>query len=73
MKKQYDTPRHDPLHIRHFREKAGLSRGELADKLGITVELMHDYENGYASPDLITAQKIAEILGVSLSDMAKGE
>lgn len=73
MKKQYDMPRHDPLHIRHFREKAGLTRAELATKLGITHELMHDYENGYASPDLQTAERISAILGVSLSDMAKGE
>ena len=73
MKKQYDMPRHDPLHIRHFREKAGLTRAELAKLLGITVELMHDYETGYVSPDLKTAQMIALVLGVSLSDMAKGE
>ncbi len=48
--------------LRSFREKAGLSKSELAKKLGVSVEMVRKYEEGSApSPEI--AEKLKEIFG----------
>lgn len=34
------------LNISHLRKKAGLTQGELAEILGVSVRTVHNYENG---------------------------
>ena len=59
------------LRIRYYREKAGMSREELAEKVGISRETLFDYEMGYRSPPLSTFAEIAEALGVSMTDLLR--
>lgn len=48
--------------LREFREKEGLSKSELAKKLGVSVEMVRKYEEGSApSPEV--AEKLREIFG----------
>ena len=50
--------------IRRERKKAGLSQGELADRLGITRSLIGQYERGIRNPKPFTVQRIADALGI---------
>lgn len=60
------------MRIRLFREMKGMTREELAEKVGIPVEELFDYENHYKSPALNTAISIAEALGVTLAELVRG-
>ncbi len=59
-----------------FRIAKGLSQGDLADKLGMTRDLVTYYERAAKNPSLETVKKIADYFGVSvgemLNDTAKG-
>ena len=59
-----------PIHF--YREKAGLTRAELAEKVGLTESHIKMYEGGFESPTIEVAEKIANALGVTLYDLAKG-
>ena len=60
------------LRIRFYREQKGMTRKELADAVGVSEEEIKAYEGGLESPMLIDAQAIADALGVTLYDLAKG-
>lgn len=51
-----------------MRERAGLTRGELAELLGVTVKELFEWENREKIPDEPMLEKIAEILKCNLSD-----
>jgi transcriptional regulator with XRE-family HTH domain len=51
--------------IRHARQQAGLSKGELADRAGIHWTVLVSYEAGSGMPILETFVRIAYALGVS--------
>lgn len=55
--------------IKLARKKAGLSQGELGEKLGISQAMVSAYENGVRNPKLETLQKIADALNVFMSDL----
>ena len=55
--------------IKSFRKKMGLTQEELADKVNLTSTYIGFIEQGRYSPSLKTAQKIAKVLKVSLSDL----
>lgn len=54
-----------PLRLRFLREKANLSREELARQLNITYWALSKYESGKRQPDLTTLVKIADFFKVS--------
>ena len=45
--------------IKHFREAAGLTQQQLAEKLGVTKNLIWQWEHGYRIPKPETREKIA--------------
>ena len=60
------------LAIRFYREKAGLTREELAKRVNISEAELKAYEGGFESPTLDKAMAIATELGVTMYDLAKG-
>lgn len=55
--------------IKNARKKAGLSQAELGDLLGVTQAMISSYEKGVRNPKLETVRKIADALGVYISDL----
>jgi transcriptional regulator with XRE-family HTH domain len=61
--------------LRELREGAGLSQGELAEKMGVRQVTVSAWEVGTRSPDLTMLVKLAEFFGVTVNDFlepAKG-
>ena len=52
-----------------FRIAKGLSQGELADKLGMTRDLVTYYERAAKNPSLETVKKVADFFGVTVGEM----
>lgn len=55
--------------IRKARIRAGLTQGELAQKLGISYQSIGQWERSQRNPKLDTIRKIAEALDVSMNDL----
>ena len=60
------------LPIRFYREKKGWSREELAEAVGVSEAEIKAYEGGLESPTVDKAESIANALGVTLRDLARG-
>ena len=58
--------------IRDLRKNAGLTQEQLAQKIGVKKQNISRYESGRVEPNIRTAKKLADALGVSLEDMAQG-
>lgn len=56
--------------IRFYRQKAGLTQQQLADKLGVSQQYIGNYESGKRQPKIQTLQKIADALGVDVFSLA---
>jgi len=56
--------------IRHFREAAGLTQEELAEKSGLPQSHISRLETGRHSPSWLTLEKIAKPLGINPSELA---
>lgn len=52
--------------LKQLRKDSGLLQQDMAEKIGITKSAYGYYEQGKTTPDVITAKKIANILGVSV-------
>jgi transcriptional regulator with XRE-family HTH domain len=55
--------------LKHYREKAKLSQSQLAEKAGISVRTLQDYEQGrkpLSGAAAATVLKLARALGLSL-------
>ncbi|MHB1802870.1 MAG: helix-turn-helix domain-containing protein [Actinomycetes bacterium] len=52
-----------------MRERAGLSVTQLAAKIGVSERMVRAYEEGAARPGLDRMPLIAELFGVTLSEM----
>jgi len=52
--------------IKKERKRAGLSQGELGDKIGVSQKAISKYELGTATPPPDTLEKLANLFGVSL-------
>ena len=50
--------------IRRYRQEAGLSLRELADRVDVTYSTLSHYENGYTVPRYDTLKRLARALGV---------
>lgn len=57
--------------LKAMRKKAGLSESEVANNLGIGKNIYISYEKNQRIPDLITALKIAKVLGCDINDAYK--
>ena len=55
--------------IREYRLKAGLTQGELADKLGYDRTAIVKWENGSKEPLASTVKAIANVLNVTVSQL----
>ena len=58
--------------LKSFRTKTGMTQAELADKVGISVRTLQDYEQGQkdiGGTALRTAVKMAEVLGCKPEDL----
>jgi len=55
--------------IRHFREQAGLTQQELAEKTGLRQSHISRLEQGHHSPSALTVEKIAGALGIAISEL----
>lgn len=53
----------------HLRERAGLSRGELARLAGVSLGAVQSWETGRATPQVDTLAKAVAALGVSMGDI----
>jgi transcriptional regulator with XRE-family HTH domain len=53
---------HEPVAVTYAREKAGLTKRELAERLGISEQLMGEIESGWRNATSATLLKLAEEL-----------
>lgn len=58
--------------IRALRLDAGMTQEDLAQRIGLKKQNISRYENSRVEPNIRTAKRIAEALGVSLEEMAVG-
>ncbi|MCI2170990.1 helix-turn-helix domain-containing protein [Schleiferilactobacillus perolens] len=56
--------------IKYWRKKKGLTQQQLADKLGIAATGIRQYELGKRNPKLDTLEKIADALGIEVSNFS---
>ncbi|MEU6114896.1 helix-turn-helix transcriptional regulator [Streptomyces sp. NPDC047117] len=59
----------DRAAMRRIREQRGLSRQQLADKLGRNVSTVSNWQYGLKTPLLATIGEIADVLGVPYTDL----
>lgn len=57
--------------LREFRLKARLSQEDLAEKSGLTANLIWRYENRCNTPGIDKAYAIAEALGCTVDDLLR--
>jgi len=57
--------------LKEFRLKKAISQGDIADTLGVSRGYISNIENGKTNPTLATISKLAEAVGVSVSDLTK--
>lgn len=55
--------------IKASRKQAGLTQGELAEKLNVHQTIISQYENGSCKLSLDIALKLASVLGVAIKDL----
>ena len=58
--------------LRAERERQGITQQDLAARVGITQGVIAQYELGSKSPSVVTAEAIADALGVKLEKLLKG-
>lgn len=55
--------------IQAFRKQANMTQEALAEKVGVARQTIVKWESGESSPDLESAGKLAEALGISVDDL----
>ncbi len=55
--------------LKAARVNAGLSQSEAAEKLGISMSTMNNYEKGATFPDVPTIKKMEEVYGIGYDDI----
>lgn len=55
--------------IRHFREKAGLSQTQLAEKLNVVRQTVSKWEQGKSVPDAEMCKSLAKTFNIPVSDL----
>ena len=54
--------------LKFYRLKKNMTKKELAQKVGVTPMAITNYESGKRRPDMSTITKLADVLGVYVSD-----
>ena len=54
--------------LKYYRLKKNMSKKELADSLGVSAMAISNYESGKRTPDIEMITKLAEILGIKITD-----
>ena len=57
--------------LRDARKMNRLSQTEFATRVGVRQSTVANYEQGRRIPDLVTAKKMGDVLGLSLDDIFK--
>lgn len=57
------------IHLKAARVNAGLTQEEVAEKLGKSKTTIVNYELYRSKPDIETAQKLAELYGMSVDNI----
>ena len=58
--------------LKEYRESKGLTQNELGALVGVTQGAIAQFENGSSLPNIKTAVRIAEVLGVTCEQLVKG-
>jgi putative transcriptional regulator len=58
-----------PNRIAELRERAGLSRVELAERVGVNPQTIGYLERGEYNPSLVLAFRLADVFGLSVEDV----
>ena len=58
--------------LKEYRERKGLTQNELGVLVGVTQGAIAQFENGSSLPNIKTAVRIAEVLGVTCEQLVKG-
>lgn len=59
--------------IRELRKEKGLTQKDVAEQLRITDRAVSKWERGLCAPDISLLEPLAELLGVSVSELLRGE
>lgn len=59
--------------ITYYRNRAGLSQGELAERMGVSRQAVSKWETDGSLPDLDRLIALAELFGTSLDTLVRGE
>jgi len=55
--------------ILRYRQKKGLTQGELGDLLGVSAFAVSKWEREMSYPDLFLLPRISDLIGVSIDEM----
>jgi len=58
--------------VRTRRESAGLTQEQLGDKAGLDPTYISGIERGVRNPSLLSIERLARALGVSISELLNG-
>lgn len=58
------------LAVEMLRERSGLSQNELVSRAGLPPDQIKQIEAGELSLDYLTATRVAQVLGISLAEIA---
>lgn len=58
--------------IKELREKKGLTQAELADRLFVSDKTVSKWENGKGYPDITLLEPVAQVFGVSVTELISG-
>lgn len=59
--------------LRTARERVGMTQQQLADRSGFHVVSVSNWENDVKPPKLNTLERLADVLGVNVSELMNGE
>ncbi|VAW60348.1 hypothetical protein MNBD_GAMMA11-2583 [hydrothermal vent metagenome] len=61
------------LRLSYLRKKAGLTQGELADRIGVARNTIGSIERGKLSPKFDNLEKLAKVLNIQIRQLFKFE
>ena len=59
--------------IARRRKEQGLSQGELAERIHVTDKAVSKWETGRGMPGIDSLEPLAEVLGLSVSELLSGQ
>lgn len=59
--------------LKEAREKTGQSQSDVANKVGVTKQTYLKWENGVTEPKASQVSKLADVLGVTETEICKGK